>query len=50
MESAAPFTGDQPLFIGKVAIFPQSLWVIGMMILVMIALYALTNLPGWARR
>jgi branched-chain amino acid transport system permease protein len=38
------FTGDKALFIGKVAIFPQSLWVIGLMILVLIGLYALINL------
>ncbi len=38
------FTGDKALFIGKVAVFPQSLWVIGLMIVVLIGLYALTNL------
>jgi branched-chain amino acid transport system permease protein len=43
-KSVPAFTGDKALFIGKVAIFPQSLWVIGLMILVLIGLYALNNL------
>jgi len=43
-KSVPAFTGDQALFIGKVAIFPQSLWVIGLMFLVLIGLYALNNL------
>jgi len=43
-KSVPAFTGDQALFIGKVAVFPQSLWVIGLMILVLIGLYALINL------
>lgn len=38
------FTGDKAVFIGKVAVFPQSLWVIGLMIVVLVGLYALTNL------
>lgn len=42
-KSAPAFTGDKALFIGKVAVFPQSLWVIGLMILVLIGLYLLTN-------
>jgi len=37
------FTGDQALFVGGVAIFRQSLWVIGLMILVLAGLYLLTN-------
>lgn len=37
------FTGDKALFIGKVAVFPQSLWVIGLMIVVLIGLWLLTN-------
>lgn len=43
-KSVPAFTGDKALFIGKVAIFPQSLWVIGLMVLVLIGLYALINL------
>ena len=42
-KSIPAFTGDKALFFGKVAVFPQSLWVIGLMILVLIALYLLTN-------
>ena len=42
-KSVPAFTGDQALFIGKVAIFPQSLWVIGLMILVLVGLYLLTS-------
>jgi branched-chain amino acid transport system permease protein len=41
--SVPAFTGDQALFIGKVAIFPQSLWVIGLMIVVLVGLYLLTS-------
>jgi len=37
------FTGDQAIFIGGVAVFRQSLWVIGLMILVLIGLHLLTN-------
>jgi branched-chain amino acid transport system permease protein len=37
------FTGDKALFIGKIAVFPQSLWVIGLMIVVLIGLYLLVN-------
>jgi branched-chain amino acid transport system permease protein len=37
------FTGDQVIFVGGVAVFRQSLWVIGLMILVLIGLYLLTN-------
>ena len=37
-----PFTGHKPLFVGGVAVFPQSLWVIGIMIVVMVGLWALT--------
>jgi branched-chain amino acid transport system permease protein len=43
-KSVPTFSGDQALFIGKVAIFPQSLWVIGLMIVVLGGLYALINL------
>ena len=42
-KSVPAFTGDKALFFGKVAVFPQSLWVIGLMVLVLIALYLLTN-------
>ena len=42
-KSVPAFTGDKALFVGKVAIFPQSLWVIGLMIVVLIGLYLLTN-------
>jgi branched-chain amino acid transport system permease protein len=37
------FTGDQAIFIGGVAVFRQSLWVIGLMILLLLGLYLLTN-------
>jgi branched-chain amino acid transport system permease protein len=37
------FTGKGAVFIGDVAIFRQSLWVVGLMILVLIGLYLLTN-------
>jgi branched-chain amino acid transport system permease protein len=43
-KSVPAFTGDKALFIAKIAVFPQSLWVIGIMVLVLIGLYALTNL------
>lgn len=42
-KSVPPFSGDKALFIGKVAIFPQSLWVIGLMIVILIGLYLLTS-------
>ena len=42
-KSVPAFTGDKALFVGKVAIFPQSLWVIGLMVVVLIGLYLLTN-------
>jgi branched-chain amino acid transport system permease protein len=42
-KSVPAFTGDKALFMGKVAVFPQSLWVIGLMVLVLIGLYVLTN-------
>ncbi|HEY5528039.1 MAG TPA: branched-chain amino acid ABC transporter permease [Thermoleophilia bacterium] len=42
-KSVPAFTGDKALFIGKVAVFPQSLWVIGLMVLVLVGLYVLTN-------
>lgn len=42
-KSVPAFTGDKALFFGKVAVFPQSLWVIGLMVLVLVGLYALTN-------
>lgn len=37
------FTGIDAVFVGRVAIFRQSLWVIGLMVLVLIGLYVLTN-------
>ncbi len=37
------FTGEQAIFIGKVAVFRQSLWVIGLMIVVLVGLYLLSN-------
>jgi branched-chain amino acid transport system permease protein len=43
-KSVPAFSGDKALFIGKIAVFPQSLWVIGLMVVVLIGLYALTNL------
>jgi branched-chain amino acid transport system permease protein len=43
-KSVPAFTGDKALFVGKVAVFPQSLWVIGLMVVVLVGLYALTNL------
>lgn len=43
-KSLPAFTGDQAIFIGKVAVFRQSLWVIGLMILVLVGLYLLINL------
>ncbi len=42
-KSVPAFTGDKALFVGKVAVFPQSLWVIGLMILVLIGLYLLNS-------
>jgi branched-chain amino acid transport system permease protein len=42
-KSVPAFTGDKALFVGKVAVFPQSLWVIGLMVLVLVGLYVLTN-------
>jgi branched-chain amino acid transport system permease protein len=43
-KSVPAFTGDQAIFIGGVAVFRQSLWVVGLMVVVLIGLYALTNL------
>lgn len=43
-KSVPAFTGDKAIFIKGVAVFPQSLWVIGLMILALVSLYALTNL------
>jgi branched-chain amino acid transport system permease protein len=37
------FTGDQAVFVGGVAVFRQSLWVIGLMIVVLLGLYLLAN-------
>ena len=37
------FSGDQAVFIGDVAVFRQSLWVIGLMILVLVGLHLLAN-------
>ncbi len=42
-KSVPAFTGDKALFVGRVAVFPQSLWVIGLMVVVLIGLYVLTN-------
>ncbi len=42
-KSVPAFTGDKAIFLGKVAIFPQSLWVIGLMVLVLVTLYLLTS-------
>jgi branched-chain amino acid transport system permease protein len=42
-KSIPAFTGDAYLFIGEVAIARQSLWAIGLMILVLVGLYSLTN-------
>jgi branched-chain amino acid transport system permease protein len=42
-KSVPAFSGNNALFVGRVAVFPQSLWVIGLMIVVMIGLYLLTN-------
>jgi branched-chain amino acid transport system permease protein len=37
------FTGDGVIFVGGVAIFRQSLWVIGLMIIVLVGLHLLTH-------
>lgn len=37
------FTGHEAIFIGDVAVFRQSLWVIGLMILVLVGLFALNS-------
>jgi branched-chain amino acid transport system permease protein len=42
-KSVPAFSGNKALFVGKVAVFPQSLWVIGLMIIVLVGLYLLTN-------
>jgi branched-chain amino acid transport system permease protein len=42
-KSVPAFTGDKAIFFGRVAVFPQSLWVVGLMILVLIALWVMTN-------
>jgi len=42
-KSVPAFSGDKALFFGKVAVFPQSLWVIGLMVIVLVGLWALTN-------
>lgn len=42
-KSVPAFSGDKALFFGKVAVFPQSLWVIGLMIVVLVGLYLLTS-------
>ena len=43
-KSLPAFTGDQAIFVRGVAVFRQSLWVIGLMIIVLGGLYLLTNL------
>ena len=42
-KSVPAFSGDKALFVGRVAVFPQSLWVIGLMIAVLVGLWALAN-------
>ena len=42
-KSLPAFSGDQAIFVGRVAIFRQSLWVIGLMVLVLIGLFALNQ-------
>lgn len=42
-KSVPAFTGSKALFFGKVAVFPQSLWVIGLMIIVLVGLYLLNS-------
>ncbi len=42
-KSVPAFTGDGAIIVGGVAVFRQSLWVIGLMVIVLIALYALTS-------
>lgn len=37
------FTGDKVITVGGVNVFQQSLWVIGLMLLVLVGLYVLTN-------
>ncbi len=42
-KSIPAFTGDQAIFVGGVAVFRQSLWVVGLMVVVLVGLYLLTN-------
>ena len=42
-KSVPAFSGDKALFFGKVAVFPQSLWVIGLMIVVLARPLGSTN-------
>jgi branched-chain amino acid transport system permease protein len=42
-KSLPAFTGDNAIFIGKVAIFRQYVWVIGLLILVVLGLWALNR-------
>jgi branched-chain amino acid transport system permease protein len=42
-KSVPAFSGDQAVLIGGVAVFRQSLWVIGLMVVVLIGLYILMN-------
>jgi len=44
------FTGDQAIFVGGVAVFRQSLWVIGLMIAVLVCLYLLANYTHIGKR
>jgi branched-chain amino acid transport system permease protein len=43
-KSLPAFTGDKAIFFGGVAVFRQSLWVIGIMVVVLILLHALSSL------
>lgn len=42
-KSLPPFTGEQAVFVGGVAVFRQSLWAIGLMVVVLVGLYLLNN-------
>jgi branched-chain amino acid transport system permease protein len=42
-KSLPAFTGDQAIFVGGIAIFRQSLWVIGLMIIILVALFVLNK-------
>jgi branched-chain amino acid transport system permease protein len=42
-KSLPAFTGDQAIFVHGVSVFRQSLWVIGLMVVVLVGVYSLTN-------